>query len=412
MTKVVAVARDDVGSSVSDQKQASTNDEEVGNQSKTEDTSGEGQSRWAALSSRACRKNNTPLWMFLFFVLLIIIVGLSVGLTRRNQNQQQQEEVPSTVANENLNIFDDALALLESTPLQTKDVSGETISYREYNKGKQPHTLVVLPGFMCDDTLTSILPALPEFHDHHIIAVNPPGWHGSTMNNPVESHASNADIIMELLQVLGVSQAMAMGFSTGGGIAFYMAQRHPDKIKAAFLVHSIPLSGLRYITMTGDLVPLIDLDEMKASMMFPTDDPDIVYELFKSMSTNKEGFLPRNHKLVDYMIKAAQDMPGKVDVAVVNAKFNVCPIKTRFGPPSDELSTLESRVVVIHGSEDFIVPWEIVEPVTRLAIIEQWAPQGMLSLYDDGAGHLSAIDKPRVLAKVYRRALEEQILVQ
>jgi pimeloyl-ACP methyl ester carboxylesterase len=129
------------------------------------------------------------------------------------------------------------------------------------------------------------------------------------------------------------------------------------------------------------------------------------------MSTNKEGFLPRNHKLVDYMIKAAQDMPGKVDVAVVNAKFNVCPIKTRFGPPSDELSTLESRVVVIHGSEDFIVPWEIVEPVTRLAIIEQWAPQGMLSLYDDGAGHTSLIDKPRVLAKVYRRALEEQILL-
>jgi len=111
------------------------------------------------------------------------------------------------------------------------------------------------------------------------------------------------------------------------------------------------------------------------------------------------------------MIKAAQDMPGKVDVAVVNAKFNVCPIKTRFGPPSDELSTLESRVVVIHGSEDFIVPWEIVEPVTRLAIIEQWAPQGMLSLYDDGAGHTSLIDKPRVLAKVYRRALEEQILL-
>ncbi|KAL7447484.1 hypothetical protein ACHAXM_011396 [Skeletonema potamos] len=342
----------------------------------------------------------------------MIIVGLSVGLTRRNQNQNQQKVVSGTVANDNLNIFGDALALLESTPLQTKDVSGETISYREYNhKGKQPHTLVVLPGFMCDDTLASILPSLPEFHDHHIIAVNPPGWHGSTMNNPVESHASNADIIWDFLQVLGVSNVIAMGFSTGGGIAFHMAQRHPEKIKAAFLVHSIPLSGLRYITMTGDLVPLVDLDQVKASMTFPTDNPDTVYELFKSMSTNKEGFLPRDHKLVDYMIKAAQDMPGKVDVAVVNAKFNVTPIKTPFGPPNDVLSTLKSKVVVIHGSEDFIVPWEIVDPVTRLAIIEQWAPSGMLSLYDNGSGHTSLIDNPRVLAKVYRRALEEQILL-
>jgi len=145
--------------------------------------------------------------------------------------------------------------------------------------------------------------------------------------------------------------------------------------------------------------------------MFPTDDPDFVYELFKSMSTNQKGFLPRNHKLTEYMIKAAQDMPGKDDIAVVNTKFNVTPIKTIFGPPSDALSALKSKVVVIHGSEDFIVPWLIVEPVTRLAIIEQWAPLGKLSLYDDGAGHTSLIDKPRVFAKVYRRALEEQILL-
>lgn len=276
----------------------------------------------------------------------------------------------------------------------------------------QPHTLVVLPGFMCDDTLTSILPALPEFRDHHIIAVNPPGWNGSTLNNPVESHASNADIIMEFLQVLGVAQTMVMGFSTGGGIAFYMAQRHPEKIKAAFLTHSIPISGLRYVTVTGELVPLKDLDQVRASTMFPTDDPDMVYDLFKSMSSNQEGFVPKNHKLAEYMIKAAQNMPGKTDVAVVNAKFNVTPIKTSLSPSSNVMSTLKSRVVVIHGSEaeDFIVPWQIVEPVTKLAIIEQWAPLGMLSLYDDASGHTSLIDKPRALASVYRRALEEQIL--
>ncbi|KAL7493410.1 hypothetical protein ACHAWT_002438 [Skeletonema menzelii] len=236
-------------------------------------------------------------------------------------------------------------------------------------------------GFMCDDTLTSILPALPEFRDHHIIAINPPGWNGSTLNNPVESHASNADIIMEFLQVLGVAQTMVMGFSTGGGIAFYMAQRHPEKIKAAFLTHSIPISGLRYVTVTGELVPLKDLDQVRASTMFPTDDPDMVYDLFKSMSSNQEGFVPKNHKLAEYMIKAAQNMPVQ----------SCC---------------------IIHGSEaeDFIVPWQIVEPVTKLAIIEQWAPLGMLSLYDDASGHTSLIDKPRALASVYRRALEEQIL--
>ena len=402
MTKVAVAAdasEDAVVTSV--QKKSGTNDEEKGNhESKAEDSCDkQGLNRWATIPTR---KNNVLLWLLLCIMLVVIIVGLSVGLTRC-------QESSATILSDGVSVFDEALALLESTPLQTEDVGGETISYREYNVD-QPHTLVVLPGFMCDDTLTSILPVLPEFRDHHIIAVNPPGWNGSTMNNPVESHASNADLIVEFLQVLGVAQTMVMGFSTGGGIAFYMAQRHPDKIKAAFLTHSIPISGLRYVTVTGELVPLKELDQVRASTMFPTDDPDMVYEVFKSMSSNQEGFVPRNHKFTEHMIKAAQNMPGKTDIAVVNAKFNVTPIKTYLSPSSDVMSTLKSRVVVIHGSEDFIVPWEIVEPVTRLAIIEQWAPPGMLSLYDDASGHTSLIDKPRALASVYRRALEEQIL--
>lgn len=77
---------------------------------------------------------------------------------------------------------------------------------------------------------------------------------------------------------------------------------------------------------------------------------------------------------------------------------------------SDELSTLKSKVIVIHGSEDFIVPWKIVESMTNLAIIEHWAPNGLLSLYDDGTGHMSLVDRPRDLAGVYRHALEEQVL--
>lgn len=404
LSKVAADAGDNVDSA-SAQNKAGASDEEDGNgKGKMEE-----QNRLETTSTPAHFKNNALMWLFLCIMLVFIIVGLSVGLTRRNQHQLIKE-ASITVSSHNLEIFDEALTLVESTPLLSKDVGDETISYREYNV-EQPHTLVVLPGFMCDDTLASILPALPEFRDHHIIAVNPPGWHGSTMNNPVESHASNADMIVELLQLLGVSEAMVMGFSTGGGIAFYMAQRHPDKIKAAFLTHSIPLCGLRFITVTGELVPLVDLDQVKASMMFPTDDPDRVYELFKAMSSSQDGFIPRDHKLAKYVIHAAQNMPGKADVAVVNAKFNVTPIKTTLSPSSDEMRTLKSKVVVIHGSEDFIVPWQIVDPVTRLAIIEQWAPPGMLSLYDAGTGHTSLIDEPLLLARAYRRALEEQILL-
>ena len=62
----------------------------------------------------------------------------------------------SSSPNPNLATFEKAVALIESTPRQFKDLpSGETISFREYNKG-QPHTLVMLPGYVCDDALFSV----------------------------------------------------------------------------------------------------------------------------------------------------------------------------------------------------------------------------------------------------------------
>ena len=151
----------------------------------------------------------------------------------------------SSSPNPNLATFDKAVALIESTPRQFKDLpSGETISFREYNKG-QPHTLVMLPGYVCDDALfsvrtteglstlcgyifshafssffasttpTQIIAVLPEFQDHHIVAVNPRGWNGSSMNTPIYSHEDNADEVMELLKLLKIENAMVGGYSSG-----------------------------------------------------------------------------------------------------------------------------------------------------------------------------------------------------
>ena len=78
-----------------------------------------------------------------------------------------EEPLPAQATqNPNLKIYDEALALLESSPLQKKQLSsGEVMSFREYHVG-QPHTLVVLPGFMVDDTILSLLAVLPELQDH------------------------------------------------------------------------------------------------------------------------------------------------------------------------------------------------------------------------------------------------------
>ena len=56
-------------------------------------------------------------------------------------------------------------------------------------------------------------------------------------------HEENAEQVMELLKLLGIEKAMVSGYSTGGGIAFYLAKKYPETITAAFLMHSILLQG-------------------------------------------------------------------------------------------------------------------------------------------------------------------------
>eukprot|EP01083_Nonionella_stella_P159421 520004_1 len=183
---------------------------------------------------------------------------------------------------------------------------------------------------------------------------------------------------------------MAMGYSTGGGIAFYMAQKYPDIISTAFLAHSIPLNGMK---TPGGMEYLNDIDLTESSIedvktMFPVsvfpEDPDDLYEMMKTFSSNPDGYPPKNHKITEYGSDASLNMPGQIEATIANIAFNVSPIKTKHAEPSDALASLKSKVIVIHGSKDILVSAQQVESVTKLAISEHWAPAGTLSFYDDG----------------------------
>ena len=93
--------------------------------------------------------------------------------------------------------------------------------------------------------------------------------------------------------------------------------------------------------------------------------------------------------------------------SISGVRFNVTPIKTVHSEPSDALSNLKSKVVVIHGEKDYL---DETVHVTKLAIADDWASPDMLSYYDDGERHLVIVDKPTALAKTYRQAFEEQVL--
>ena len=202
------------------------------------------------------RLKSRYLWIsFIIMMFGMAIVGLSFGLLLNKDDTKKITEESELIAGEdadaaseedsaeatlspyleiNKKIFDAAVELVQRTPRQYLDMPnyGETLSYREYNIG-QPFDLAMLPGLGGDDTWTALLAVLPEFQDHHIISINPVGWYGSTMNTPITNHADHADMIMDLLDsILPTPEkpVMAMGYSTGGGIAFYLALKYPERI--------------------------------------------------------------------------------------------------------------------------------------------------------------------------------------
>ena len=84
-----------------------------------------------------------------------------------------------------------------------------------------------------------------------------------------------------------------------------MAQKYPDIISAAFLMHSIPLNGrrMKYMTASGEpivLDSLKDAGEKLATMLLEEmnpNDPDGIYKIFRLFSSNHNGYIPKDHRL-------------------------------------------------------------------------------------------------------------------
>lgn len=97
---------------------------------------------------------------YLVVPLILLIIGLAVCLAVSTGSKDKTVATNNNDSKSNLRTYDDALSKLKSTPREEILLSsGETISYREYNKG-QHHNLLVLPGFMTDDSIYSILAVL------------------------------------------------------------------------------------------------------------------------------------------------------------------------------------------------------------------------------------------------------------
>jgi pimeloyl-ACP methyl ester carboxylesterase len=112
------------------------------------------------------------------------------------------------------------------------DVNGITLYYERHGSGRP---MILLHGGLGSSEMFA--PILPQLADHHeVIAVDLQG-HGRTadIDRPIDVRLMAGDICA-LIDHLGLDQPDVVGYSLGGGVAFFTASKCPENVRRLVMI--------------------------------------------------------------------------------------------------------------------------------------------------------------------------------
>jgi pimeloyl-ACP methyl ester carboxylesterase len=170
------------------------------------------------------------------------------------------------------------------------DVNGINLYYEIHGTGRP---LVLLHGGLGASEMFG--PALEQLAgSHQVIAVDLQG-HGRTadIDRPLRLETMAEDIAA-LIDHLGLEQVDAVGYSLGGGVAFQLAIRHPDKVRKLVVVSAY------FRDDAVDPALRAQQDQVNAAAAeFMKDTP--MYALYVRLAPRPEDFPRLVDKIGEYM---------------------------------------------------------------------------------------------------------------
>jgi pimeloyl-ACP methyl ester carboxylesterase len=126
-----------------------------------------------------------------------------------------------------------AACLHQPAAAETLRTNGVEIEYRVSGSGEP---LLMIHGFgeCIDQSWGAIMPELAK--SYRIIAINQRGHGGSTNPSGQFTHKQSAEDVRSLLDALGIKNAKAIGFSSGGMTLLHLATRHPQRLSKLVVV--------------------------------------------------------------------------------------------------------------------------------------------------------------------------------
>lgn len=222
-----------------------------------------------------------------------------------------------------------------------------------YEGGAQnPRKVLLLHGFggTAQMTWMRLMPALAK--DYHVIAPDMLASNFLRLNPATYSVDSEVDLVLGLMQGLGIDKANFVGLSVGGWVSLIIALEHPEKVDKLILVES---AGLR--TEIPELARLTLTDREKAKRFL---------ELLFYNPPPLPGFV------LDQLVRSSTRIKAKYEAVFMGFVENS---KTRL--LDNKVSLIQQPALIIHGREDKVIPFEVGErlhsliPNSEMVILEK-----------------------------------------
>jgi pimeloyl-ACP methyl ester carboxylesterase len=132
------------------------------------------------------------------------------------------------------------VTLSATLPLEVREVDVQGVVLRVGTTGQGP-PLLLLNGIGANlDMWQALLGHLP---DRHVVVFDVPGTGGSPALPSPRRMSGLADLVVGLLDALGLAQVDVLGYSWGGALAQEVAHRAPDRVRSLILCATIPGLG-------------------------------------------------------------------------------------------------------------------------------------------------------------------------
>jgi pimeloyl-ACP methyl ester carboxylesterase len=202
---------------------------------------------------------------------------------------------------------------------QYADVNGINLYYESHGTG-QP-LILLHGGFMSGEMFGPLIPALTAA-GHRVITPDLQG-HGRTadIDRPIDVRLM-ADDVAALIRHLGLEKADVMGYSLGGGVAFFTAVRHPELVRRLVMASANIRRDAIYPEM---LAQQLQVGPEAAESMKDTP----MYQLYQRVAPRTEDFPRLLGKIGESMAKDFdfnEEVRGlKVPTLIVAADADMAP---------------------------------------------------------------------------------------